>query len=989
MKLISGSYKSLESEFLKHFADIKQDPLEKILIITQSKRLSQRLKEKLLSSRECLSCVFWQDLLGLVSNINQASDNYIPLKQKTSLDYFKLKDFLQRHNFDASTGYVHALQSSFLDMQNALIMPQNLSEIEEFNPTLYNKDLKDLIFIYENYLQLSKSSARSSYKDFFTFAYDNIAKNTYLSQFKEIIFYGIYDFTSLQYDILKEISQNYSVTVFFPYENISAYKYIKDFYLSNIVGLSSSHKEISLSKSELETFCTHIFETPDKESTKYNVPIKIIDTSGALDQVKSAAKEILALHKEGVAFSDMAVCARSLEPYKDYIVQVFEQNAIPVNINFEDLFITGPLINVCLNLVNIARNNFNKDSVLSFINSPYLKNRQDYWPQTIKNIGVQTGFEQWMSLLEQAIEKGDTSALSLKILLTKLKAKVDLLEQGVSFSTLVLRAREIFDIFLNLDDLTDEDQKLFDILDRILKDISTFDKVRLAKPGEFLDEFNYLLEQEKINIVVNLENSLTIADIMNLRGQSFKAVIILGLNEGVLPASINEDPVFKDSWRAALDTLGYNIKVSAQRYLEEKLFFYIALSSASQKAILIFERCDNEGKLKIKSVYLSLLEKVLDKFETFSLSRRPVEQLAQWYKISPDLLNPQEAAVFNSLKGNFALAAQILKKEETHFSSAFSFSLEGSLGEHDLICRRKGPLWEHINKKGLSPSSARNAYLCPARYLFESILKREDTSILQRDKIDSRDKGTLAHKILEQFYSHLAKNNLFDKIFAQGSLEILQDFIDQNLPEQGYKTYGLYPLIWLIFCKNLEKEIKNFVVKDLTTQQKENKIPSYFEKDISANFGSCKIHGKIDRIDISKDKTSFSVIDYKTGEIKGSASALIFTSANFQGPFYFELAKNLPELKNCSPDKMSYASIKKNTIKDITYQEYLSFKDKFCKAVDFLNSLIEEGLFIINPGVPNCDYCIYSDICRKNHGPSQRRAFFSAQAKQLTEFRKE
>ena len=105
-----------------------------------------------------------------------------------------------------------------------------------------------------------------------------------------IIFYGIYDFTALQYDILDEVSHNYPTAIFFPYEDIPAYKYIKDFYLSNIVGLSSSHKEISLSKSELETFCTHIFETPDKENTKYNVPIKIIDTSGALEQVKSAAK---------------------------------------------------------------------------------------------------------------------------------------------------------------------------------------------------------------------------------------------------------------------------------------------------------------------------------------------------------------------------------------------------------------------------------------------------------------------------------------------------------------------------------------------------------------------------------------------------------------------------------------------------------------------------------------------------------------------------
>ena len=991
MELISGSYKALEEDFLKYFTEIKKDPLDKVLIITQSKRLAQSLKEKLLSSNECLSCVFWQDMLGLVYAVNQTSENYIPLRQKTALDYFKLKDFLKKYNFNSSAGYVQALQASFMDMQNALIMPQDLLKIEELDSSLYTKDLKDLVFIYENYLELAKSSGKSSYKDFFTLAYDNIAQNKYLSQFKQIIFYGIYDVTSLQYDILKEVCQNYPTAVFFPFEDIPAYKYIKDFYLTNIVGISSKHKQVSLVKSELETFCTHLFESPEEQKVKYSAPVKIIDTSGDLDQVKSAAKEVLLLHKSGIAFKDIAICARSLEPYKDYITQVFEQNAIPINVNFEDLFKTRPLINVCVNLLNIARNNFNKDSVLSFINSPYLKNRQPFWAQTIKNIGVQTGFEQWISLLDQAIERGDNSARTLKVLLTQIKQHIDMLEEGTAFETLALRAKEIFNLFLDLDNLTEEEQKLFDTLDRVLKDIASFDKVRSASFGEFLDEFNYLIEQEKINIVVNLENSLTIADIMNLRGQSFKAVIILGLNEGQLPASVSEDPIFKDSWRSALEKIGFNIKVSAQRYWEEKLFFYMALSAASNKAILIYERCDSEGKLKISSIYLNLLEKALNNTEKVSLSRRPAEQLAQWYKIAPDLLNPQEAAILASLKSNFALAAQLLKKEETLFASAFSLSLEGSLGEHDLICSPKGPLWKHITSKGMSPSALQNVYLCPAKYLFENILKREDTSVLQRDQIDSRDKGNLVHKILEQFYTHLLKNNLFDKLFAKGSLEILQEFIDKNLQEQDYKKYGLYPLLWIIFCKNLEKEIKDFIVKDLTKLQERNKIPSYFEKDICTDFGAFKIHGKIDRIDIAKDKTFFDVIDYKTGSMKskGATFRLIFNSANFQGPIYFELAKNLPDLKNCTPGKMSYASLKDNDFKDIEYQEYLTFKDKFWQAIDFLKSLIEEGLFIINPGTQSCTYCDYSDICHKSHGPSQRRAFFSAQAKKLAEFRKE
>ena len=989
MELITGSYKALEREFKNYFAKLKTSPLDKVLIITQSARLSQRLKAELLSSQECLSCIFWQDILGLVNNINQTSPNYIPLKQKTALDYFKLKDFLQKHGLNTSNGYIQALQASFMDMQNALIMPQDLLKIEEFDPNLFPQDLKELIFIYQNYLAFTKQSQRSSYKDFFISALDNIEQNQYLAQFKQIIFYGIYDLTALQYDILKAVSQNYPTALFFPYENIPAYKYIQDFYLSSIIGLGTVHKKLTFDKTELEAFASRLFEvSPTAEQKKYEAPIKIINTSGVLGQVQSAAKEVLLLHKQGLAFKDIAVCARSLEPYKRDIVKVFRQHGIPININFEETFLMQPLINVCSNLLNIARNNFHKDSVLSFITSPYLKNNQAGWGQLIKDIGVQSGFNQWLDLLDLAIQKGQPSAVSLKNFLIRLEQQISLLEKAAPFNILVLRVKEIFKTFLALENLNEAEQNLFEKLENILEELACFDKVRPAQEGEFLEEFNFLLEQEKTNFVVNFNKALSVSDIMNLRGQAFKAIIILGLNEGLFPSKISEDPVFKDSWRTVLQKLGYNIKVSAQRYQEEKLFFYFALSAASQKAVLIYQRCDENGTLKIPSVYLNWVLKIIKKAENFSLSRRPLQQLLAWYEIAPDLLTPQEAALLSSLEGNYALAAALVQsKEEELFRQAFSLSLEGALGARDLVCKAQGPLWRHILEEGLSPTSLKNLYLCPAKYLFENILKRKDTSVLQRDKLDFRDQGTLAHQILEDFYKYLAQKDLTDKLFPSGALEILKTFITQKLQEQDYKKYGLYPLLWFVLCKEIEQNLNAFVKKDLTKIQSEKRKPSYFEQNITCELGSLKIDGRIDRIDISCDKNAFSIIDYKSSKVSGKTNKVIFEDANFQGPLYFELAGTLPDLKNLQPDKMIYASVKEAVFKEISYEDYLAFKETFWTLVDFLKSLIKEGLFFITPNNQACQYCVYADICRKNHAPSQRRAAFSRQAGRLREYR--
>ena len=490
--------------------------------------------------------------------------------------------------------------------------------------------------------------------------------------------------------------------------------------------------------------------------------------------------------------------------------------------------------------------------------------------------------------------------------------------------------------------------------------------------------------------MVNLQNSLTIADIMNLRGQSFKVVILLGVNEGFFPAGVNEDPVFKDSWRAILQQLGYNIKLSVQRYQEEKLFFYLALSSASDKAILIYQRCDDVGKVKVASVYLNWILKIANNVETFSLSKRPEEQFLTWYKIAPDLLTRQEAALLSSFKGDYKLAASLIQNpDEELFLQAFSLSLTGALGNHDLVCCRQGPIWKYIEQEGLSPSSISNLYKCPAYYLFDNILKRKDISVLQRDNLDAREKGILAHKILEGFYKHLLKNNLYDKVFAGGSLNMLQGFIDEKLPEQDYKKYGLYPLLWVSYCKNIERELKEFVVNDLQKIQETKKFPAYFEEDISANLGPFKIQGKIDRIDVATDNSCFNVVDYKTGSKKDDGiETLIFQKGSFQGPIYFELAKTLENLKDSHPDKMIYSFIKENVIKELSYDKYLTIKEKFLGIIDCLKNIIEEGLFIITPNEEDCESCSFEDICRKNHSPTERRAFLSAQARKLRGYHK-
>ena len=73
---------------------------------------------------------------------------------------------------------------------------------------------------------------------------------------------------------------------------------------------------------------------------------------------------------------------------------------------------------------------------------------------------------------------------------------------------------------------------------------------------------------------------------MTLRLQDFKAVIILGLNEGVLPLVPNQDPALKEIYRQslrkplrrALQNIGYLIHTTQNRYFQENFLFYLVCS---------------------------------------------------------------------------------------------------------------------------------------------------------------------------------------------------------------------------------------------------------------------------------------------------------------------------------------------------------------------------------------------------------------------------
>ena len=1020
MKLFVGSYTALEKHFLAKSLGKFKSPQESILFVLPSKRLKAALTAKLIAQNGFISGLYFADLTNLATGINSSLKGISkPLLPASPVQDFIIKDIAAKlPDINPSRGYRKALKAAFRDLIAAEVSVKDLLEIKnsEELPLQKQKDiLGNFIVCYDEYLKKLPKKDYFTYGDFFTNAINNTAQNTFLSGFDKIIFYGFYDFTSLQYNLFKAVCKNFKTEVYFPYKDISAYSFTENFYKTNILPLAQQKTILPEEDLPLSKTADNIFQ-PDLPQTQ-NADIKIISVSGITSEVQAAAKEILLFkEKYNIQFNKIALFARSMEPYKYDIPVIFEQNKIPVNFNFELPLLHHPFAAFIYNLLNLNRNDFYGADVCAVLASPYFAFYEPAWQVILKNRNISGGLSQWQYLYYIQnkgldIPQEEYTAHCKKIIscLKQLNIFYQNLEKSAPFDILALSALDFLDFYVKTN-LTQQESQILEHIKNIIRQTGDFADIRkTARRGEFMEEVLAAVKQTTYNKTQSFANGVECGDIMALRGQNFQAAVFLGMNEGLMPATPAPDPVLKEEYRSLLSRTGVMLHTQTERYFEEKLLFNVALSCVKQNATFIFQRSDNEGKDKIPSLYLTRLAQTTGKDikkPDLVLSRRESEKLKAW---PFEFLTKQEASVYTALycpclpdalnytfnpDNKQDISLPLLLKNAPLLRTACA-----GLNACDGITDKNNILLRHIEQKGISPSSLSDLWQCPFKYLAKFITKEDEPSVYDRTRIPSADKGTLYHKILEQFYKKIKEDNLIDKILPCGAQNILNNIAEIFLDKENYKIYGLYPLLWLVITKEMKQYLNNLVQADLQILQQNNFTPYLFEYNANAQvqFGNktLKLHGKIDRIDTNKETKLCRIVDYKKSPKDQSINVLIFKLAQLQPPLYTEMVKNSSqsELKGLIPQQAIFLGIEtkqsKGNIKTLSLQEYQAIKNIFDEAINFRLDLVKEGIFLITPSTDNCAYCPYKDICRKGHSPSLRRARISQQARILKNINKQ
>ncbi|MGB2579892.1 ATP-dependent helicase/DNAse subunit B [Elusimicrobium simillimum] len=991
MKLIHGSYQSLENYFCAYIKEIKTSPLDKVLVVTPSGRLSRYLAAALTTRMGATSNISLIKFSNIAARVDKEFNPAAPpLLASNALQDFILKNIADPH---AKRGYVTSLKSTLRDLADGLVDAATVKEhaaegafgAKEDND--YMAGLMDTLSKYKT--ALSSVPGMRSYYDYFDGVLENIPQSAYLAGFKKIVFYGFYDFTGIQLEIFNTIRQHYDCALFFPYQKTPAYNFVSKFFESNILGMAS---EVVAADGGVQTALGRAADSLFNPLVNFEGKtggVSVVSASGPRGELYGAAKTILGLvETHGYKFADIAVAARTDAEYKNDIFNIFEQNKIPLNMSAATPLLSHPLAVFCFNLLNLSANGFDRRDVGAVVSSPYflLKNN---WKFVVRNSLAERGLNQWTTLLDIKESEANSSFVAW---LNNIDNSLKMLDKPYPWDILADHALTILRSYTDVD-FTEHEKSVFAAVEDALNQIKQYSLITpAAKEGEFLEELQNILAGLTINKVEAAEMGVTFGDALGLRGQSFRAVILLGVNEKVFPQIVREDPMLRDKYRRTLrDVQGYWVGQKLDRFDEERLLFNFLVTAAREKLFLFFERSDEGGKALAPSLYLSELCRAANIDMEAVLTNISRRELEKYFETAQPLLNKKEVSVkISSLPGaqeSYTGAGFDYNSFAAQFTAAQRIGSYGDIGPHDgVVDMSEGKeIMDRVNNGGFSASSLQILAQCPMRFfLTRGVGLEDEVETLKRDELASNLKGIIYHKILQRLYSELRPPYTAPMLLSK-----LEEIISTELAFERYKEFGMYPVVWRVITAKMRGYLEDFVQKDLAAM--EGFAPTVFELPavMSATFDdyTIKLRGYIDRADTRGGE--YRIIDYKTSQSSvKDLTKVVFAKKYLQPMVYPLLAESSGQFSGKTFESFSFLNIEKGY-----FQRTLSadgrdmIKNKFENFMSVILSFIKFGKFFLNDSELHCPYCSFAGVCRKGGAYTLIRARGSDYFKELESFK--
>ena len=831
--------------------------------------------------------------------------------------------------------------------------------------------LAPLIALYESFNESCARSGLWDYADFVDSVREMIKGSPFLNQFERIFYYGFYDLTQVQIDLFYEIAHHYPTTVLFPLApDHPGWIFAQRFYERYLQGVAS--EEEHLCRPASPACCIPLFceEAPSSTSRAVeHARCAVISCSGPRDEMLTTAKEILRLNRdEQLAFSEIGVVARTLEPYADWIKEVFRDHRIPISTSGEEPLLQSSLAKAVNLLLQLPAKDYLRSQVVDLVSSPFFNlravsappwaPRSDLWDVLTRRLGIAKGIDQWsrlqryldrdLELSAGVTEDGETRRIRVTSeqveilwrLFTELYRDLNGLPAEASWKEYVELWTALLRKYLNLKDgeaATAEapEQAIETTIFESLSALSALDAISSkVSLSQFAHTFQRSLEAGLMPISNRNVDGVAVLDVMAARGSRFQALFILGLNEGLFPRTIREDAFLRDRTRRIIETvLGYKVSEKLAAFDEEKLLFTLLTQAARQRLYCLYHRSDDTGRALEPSWYLTELERGLSALN-IEISKTTIPRSTREKKrVDPfrlsDFLLPEELAIALSLEGEDPelLLSYFPDTKALYQSGSKLLALledtKGELSQYDGITGHLPEFWRDLREQGAAPTALERYARCPFQFFASHVLdlrpvKRPE----EQSVIDSSEKGKLIHGVLKLFFQEL-----IDAGFFNGSNQSADPLtLLENAARRVFRDYEAqkpvgYKIVWELLQEEIIGLLREQTSRDLAELTELGCRPVALELNLKGQLphdwpgpaAGLPIQGAIDRIDVNETDNRYRVIDYKfTMRNRPSSSdnnlrVAAVRGEKLQPPIYLLLTKELAERQGTLPAALEAA----------------------------------------------------------------------------------
>lgn len=419
---------------------------------------------------------------------------------------------------------------------------------------------------------------------------------------------------------------------------------------------------------------------------------------------------------------------------------------------------------------------------------------------------------------------------------------------------------------------------------------------------QFEEYFEIALSSAEVGSIPQMLDEVTFGAADRIKPKEPKVVFVLGLNQGVFPATANAGGIIGGNERIKLLRLGMPITDYTLGFsIDEEYLLYTTLCAASDRVYACYHTVDDSGKEAKPSVVIENIARLFQNCRKITFGKD---------SFSYDRIETPRAAftgLMRNYDGELSLSLKAVFSAGEYKDRLNQIERLRSEKEDELSCGMGEKLYG--KNMYLSATAINTYFTCNFSYFCKYGLHAKT---INPAEINTLQRGTMVHEVLEKTIEKYGKDicTLSDEQIKAEAENTIEEYLAaiQGIEQVAdarmeYIVKSIKKLSVAILCHMRDE----FAQSGFEPVKCELKIGGE-DGDIEAAViktpdGSIKLRGAIDRVDTYG--AYIRVVDYKTGTRKFALSDVLY-GLNMQMLLYLYAALKSQKYKDFAPAGVLY-----------------------------------------------------------------------------------